>query len=124
MGAREGGFLVREQSRGGSSVRKTGVGGTMNGSGRRQDPTHPGPAERRAHGKHTVGREGEQALGRGSLPSSRGGGKGGHNAERVWRRRDKPKDPREEGSEKGQGRALESDWMLGREDERRKSGRI
>ena len=73
---------------------------------------------------HTVGREGEQALGMGSLPSSRGGGKGGHNAERVWRRRDKLKDPREEGSEKGQGPALESDWMLGRKDERKKSGRI
>ena len=68
MGAREGGLLVREQSRGGSSVRETEVGGLMNG-GRKQDPAHPGPAERRAHGKHTVGREGEQALGRGSLPS-------------------------------------------------------
>lgn len=123
MGAREGGFLVREQSRSGSSVRETGVGGAMNGS-RKQDPAHPGPAERRAHGKHTVGREGEQALGRGSLPSSRGGGKGGHKAERVWRGREKLKDPREEGSEKGQGQALRSDWMLGRKDERRKSGRI
>ena len=54
MGAREGGLLVRQQSRAGSSVRETGMGEVMNG-GRKQDPAQPGPAERRAHGKHTVG---------------------------------------------------------------------
>ena len=49
-----------------------------------------GPAERRAHGKHTIGRglwgPGEQALGRGSLPSSCGGGKG---AGRDWEQEEK-----------------------------------
>ena len=98
------------------------------GAGNRIRP-NPGPAERRAHGKHTVGRGwgvgsgGEQALGRGSLPSSCGGGKGGHTAERAWRGRDKLKGPREEVSEKGQARALDLTGCWA-EDERRKSGRI
>ena len=86
-----------------------------------------GPAERRAHGKHTIGRglwgPGEQALGRGSLPSSCGGGTGGHRAERAWRGRDKLKGLREEGSEKGQAQALGPTGCWA-EDERRKSGRI
>ena len=55
----------------------------------------PSVARRACHGSGQV-----------PTPSSCGGGKGGHSAERAWRGRDKLKGPREEGSEKGQGWAL------------------